>query len=193
MGGSKFYEPIEKVLNEVRQDGADVRVVFKGFAPEVDSFGSFPYDNMYFNERQLGNNLCTDPEMQCHACCAIDWTGGFALECSSIDEDLNAPPDVMAVLSRKSLALQLKEEDVKRIFVCGLAMDFCVLDTALNAAGHRLAQEEGVFLVADATRAVYAPGVGQFGSGFVSNPKEIVQKTNAAGVHMVHSTAIGNR
>jgi nicotinamidase-related amidase len=189
--GSKFCEPIEKVLNKVRGDGADVRVVFKGFAPEVDSFGGLPYEETYFRDRQLGNNLCTEPSMQCHGCCAVDWTGGFTLECSSIDEDVNAPPDVMAVLSRKSLAQQLSDENVRRIFVCGLALDFCVLDTALNAASQRLAQEEGVFLVADAARAVYAPGVGQFGSGFVSSPSEIVKKINAAGVHMVLSTGIG--
>jgi len=194
--GSKFYELIEMVLKEVRGDGADVRVVFKGFVPEVDSFGAVTYGHKYFQERNLGNNTSTTPEIQCHGCCAVDWTGGFALECSNIDEDLNAPPDVMAVYSRKSLAQELQDANIKRIFVCGLALDFCVLDTALNAASCSLGPD-GVYLVADAARAAYVPGVGSFGTGFLSDPAEIVRKmkmarlTSPSGVQFLRSNAIG--
>jgi len=189
--GAEFFAPIEEVLSEVRGNGADVRVVFKGFSPEVDSFGAIKYDEQYFKEKALGHGLGTTPDTPLDSCCcALDWTGSFCLECSNLDEDLNAPPDVLSVFCRQTLADVFEEAGVNRVFVCGLAMDVCVLDSALNAATAGLAPE-GVYLIIDATRAVHLPGVGPFGSGFITDPKDIVKKTWYAGVKLVHSHAIG--
>merc|ERR1711869_65853 len=108
----------------------------------------------YFEEKALGHGQRTKPMTHLHGCtCAVDWTGSFALECSSLDESLNAPPDVLAVLCRETLADMLESAGVKRLFVCGLAMDVCVLDSALNAAKECIAPG-GVYLIADAARAV---------------------------------------
>ena len=63
----------------------------------------------------------------------------------------------------------------------GLALDFCVLDTCLNASslGFR-----GVYMVLDAARAAHIPGVGSFGSGFLSDPAGVASKLEAAAVQV---------
>mmetsp|Transcript_3906 Transcript_3906/g.11105 ORF Transcript_3906/g.11105 Transcript_3906/m.11105 type:complete len:346 (+) Transcript_3906:65-1102(+) len=187
--GSFLYGPTKAVLSEVRDQGAEVMIAFKGFHPGCDSFGGLQYGPVYFNERHLGNELGTQPTDELNGCCALEWTGGFALTCSNIEEDLDAPPDVLAVLDRRTLAEILQEHAVKRLFVCGLALDFCVLDSSLNAATAGLAKD-GVFLVTDAARAAHIPGIGTFGSGFLSDPASVVNKTKVAGVKLIRSDAI---
>jgi len=187
--GAKFYPPIEAALSLARDEQPDrVEVVFKGFHKELDSFGGCTYGQKYFAERGLGHDLHTRPEDVTHGCCAVNWTGSFCLECSNWDKDVNAPPDVMAVLERKSLAARLTELGAERIFVCGLALDFCVLDTALNAAGLHVAPE--TYIVVDAARSAHIEGVGTFGSGFLSDPKDIVHKTEEQGVKLCLSAEI---
>lgn len=86
---------------------------------------------------------------------------------------LPQPPDVFAAVGdgkdrgAKSLGDVLKAS--KRVFVCGLALDFCVLDTCINAVDAGLAPQQ-VHMVLDAARAAHIPGVGAFGSGFLSDP-----------------------
>lgn len=188
--GSYFFPPIAKSLDEARSAGGDVRVVFKGLHPGVDSFGGLRYGEKYFSERKLGGDVA-EPLHMSQGCCMLEWTGSFCLECSNLVEDINAPPDVMAVFGRKSLKDELADAGIKRLFVTGLALDFCVLDSALNASAAGLAQE-GVYLVVDAARAAYIPGVGTFGSGFLSDPAEVVKKTVAQGVKLIHNANIGS-
>ena len=151
-----------------------------GFCSATDSFGAFPYAEEYFGERQLGGKDIHSSTDVCGTC-AVDWTGCFCLSCSNLDDDINAPPDVMAVLTREPLALQLHGQ--QRLFVTGLAKDFCVLDTALNA--HGLVLE--VYVIDEATRAAHTPGVGGFGSGFLSDPAHIVKKIGEKNVKMIKS------
>lgn len=184
--GSHFFPPIENELEKARKGGADVSVVFKGFADVVDSFGGFIYSESYFGDRSLG----TEAPARCYGCSTRDWTGSFTLECSNLEEDLNAPPDVMSVLTRVTLADLFKAKKLRRIFCCGLAMDFCVLDSAVNAGSLGLAPD-GVFLVADATRAAHIPGVGTFGSGFLTDPAFILENLGHANAKLVHSEKIG--
>jgi hypothetical protein len=70
----------------------------------------------------------------------------------------------------------------KRVFVCGLALDFCVLDTCVNASALKF---KTVAMVLDAARAAHIPGLGLYGSGFLSDPKEVVGKIRDAGVSLV--------
>lgn len=188
--GALFFPPVARALNEAKASGADTRVVFKGFHEAVDSFGGLRYGERYFGERGLGHGTSVSPNDMSHGCCMLDWTGAFCLECSDIDADINAPPDVLAVLKRRALQDELVASGVRRLFVTGLALDVVVLDSALNAADAGLAPD-GVFLVADATRAVHLPGVGTFGSGFVSDPEEIVSKMALQGVRLINSKDIG--
>jgi nicotinamidase/pyrazinamidase len=82
------------------------------------------------------------------------WTGSFILFSSTRTADINAPPDVMSVLDRAPLAQVLTGEGAvrpERVFVVGLALDYCVLDTAVNAAQHGL----HVVVVPSASRAAH--------------------------------------
>jgi hypothetical protein len=98
--------------------------------------------------------------------------------------DMDAPPDVFAALNdgtdRKASSLSAALKGKRRIFVCGLALDFCVMDTCLNAK--HLGFEE-VHLVLDAARAAHIPGIGQF-EGFLSDPAEVHQKLTDAGIKL---------
>lgn len=92
----------------------------------------------------------------------------------------------------KALLKETIDQPDSRLFVCGLAFDFCVLDTAINAActlGSGMRNSEGtkkpVFIVHEATRAAHIPGVGAYGSGFLSDPKEIAGKLLHHSVSMI--------
>ena len=102
---------------------------------------------------------------------------------------MDAPPDALAAhpdqTDRGLESLQDAVRAKKRLFVCGLALDFCVLDTCLNAVALGF---ESVHIVLDAARAAHIPGFGQFGTGFLSDPKEVFAKFKAAGV-IVTNTA----
>lgn len=187
--GSFFFPPIAQALSDANARGADMRVVFKGFHEGVDSFGGLRYGERYFVERSLGNAAGAKPGDMSQGCCMLDWTGSFCLECSNISADINAPPDVLSPFGRKALGDELAAAGIRRLFVTGLALDFCVLDSALNASAAGLAPD-GVFLVVDAARAAHIPGVGSFGSGFLSDPHDIVKKTSAQGVKLIKSEAM---
>ena len=119
----------------------------------------------------------------------------------------------------------------KRLFVCGLALDFCVMDTwappapLSSSLAPRLAAIRGVAIVAataaarkpeaartphvfrrclnakdagfdsvhmvlDAARAAHVPGIGQYGSGFLSDPKAVLAKLTEAKVKLVSTGAL---
>eukprot|EP00928_Gymnodinium_smaydae_P087269 TRINITY_DN7154_c1_g4_i1.p1 TRINITY_DN7154_c1_g4~~TRINITY_DN7154_c1_g4_i1.p1 ORF type:complete len:366 (+),score=68.39 TRINITY_DN7154_c1_g4_i1:86-1099(+) len=184
--GAEFYPPIKAAFSDACKKNPDrTQVVFKGFARDVDSFGACTYGEGYFAERGLCHKGSCEANKAIHGCSALNWTGAFALQCSNFENDVNAPPDVMAVYERKSLADRLKEMGVERLFVVGLALDYCVLDTALNAAGNSFAKE--TYMVVDASRAAHIPGIGTFGSGFLNDPGDLVKKTGAQGVKLVVS------
>jgi len=121
-----------------------------------------------------------DVRMVCHDCPDLslaDWSG------------LDAPVDSKAILRQKRIAEYLRALSAQRIYVVGLAMDVCVLDTAIKAASLKVAQD-GVFLPVDASRAVHIPQVGAYGSGFVTDPQKIVSKATQAGVKLCHAKCI---
>ena len=105
-------------------------------------------------------------------CSFLSWTGACQLKCSSLDEDINAPPDVLAAEERIGLAARLGPR--KALYVCGLALDFCVVDTSLTA---REAGYEEVYIVLDAARPSNVPPI-----GFLTPPADLVAKARAAGI-----------
>eukprot|EP01061_Rhynchopus_euleeides_P029105 TRINITY_DN4756_c0_g1_i1.p1 TRINITY_DN4756_c0_g1~~TRINITY_DN4756_c0_g1_i1.p1 ORF type:complete len:510 (+),score=161.45 TRINITY_DN4756_c0_g1_i1:161-1690(+) len=186
--GSRFYSPIGEALAEgIRKYGSDkVTIVFKGFHEDVDSFGAFPYSQEHLKVRLQHR----ERQRECGGC-LIDWTGCRMLKCSCLEFggviDVDAPPDILASYSSVTLADYLGPSK-GHAFVCGLALDFCVLDTALTAT--RTGIFKDVHIVLDASRAAYVPGVGRYGSGFLSNPRDFMQKTTMKGVKLVPTIAL---
>lgn len=182
--GSHFYKTIGTCARRLQRRYNDkVQVVFKGYHEDVDSFGSFEYPEDYMAGR-VSKRDCPD---RLHGCTLPAWTGCIALKCSNMQADINAPPDILAALRRENLSDILKKAGIKRIFACGLALDFCVLDTCLNGAS---AGFEEVYMVLDAARAAHLPGIGSVGSGFLNDHADIKAKMLAKKVKLVPSAAL---
>jgi len=182
--GSYFFPPIAQALSEARKT-TQVDVVFKGFCNATDSFGGFPYNEKGFTDRSLSKLAASS---QLHGCSGLEWTGSFVLNCSNSDNDINAPPDVMAVFDRKPCESLVKS--ASRVIVCGLALDFCVLDTCVNFVHSKANPSAPVVCAYDAARAAHIPGYGQFGSGFLSNPQFVVDKFREANVALVYTAQL---
>lgn len=225
--GSYFYKSVADALTAAKTAGARLRVLFKGFAEDVDSFGAFKY-----SESQASGRLCI------RSGCSLTWTGGYVLKCSNFDADINAPPDVLAVTRKVSVSEMVAAEcrlrpssssvdaapdgvtddsadggagagagaadgtggagsagagagagtsapapSGRRLFIGGLAFDYCVVDSAVTAASSGLFEQ--VYIVYDASRAAHIPGVGTFGSGYLTDPAVILKKCSDAGVKFV--------
>lgn len=75
--------------------------------------------------------------------------------------------------------IRLRRHRVKRVFVFGLAFDFCVGDTAIQLA--KLGYE--VFIVIDATRSVKLPAKGDYPGSEIA----MLQRLEKAGVKLVRA------
>ena len=196
--GAKLSPPIAAALaRAVRNYGPErVFVAFKGMHEDIDSFGGFPYMEGGEGRVPRRDGLDEKTSMCPMGCAMAPWTGAIVLKNSSIamataeggnpdDIDMDAPPDVLALMpdgrdrGRKTMKAALAGK--KRVFVCGLALDFCVLDTCLNA---KQCGVESVHAVLDAARAAHIDGVGSHGSGFISDPQQVMSKIRDAGVNV---------
>eukprot|EP00930_Biecheleria_cincta_P000938 TRINITY_DN102120_c0_g1_i1.p1 TRINITY_DN102120_c0_g1~~TRINITY_DN102120_c0_g1_i1.p1 ORF type:complete len:611 (-),score=81.33 TRINITY_DN102120_c0_g1_i1:35-1867(-) len=194
--GSYFLPAIgTKLADAMRKTSPEkVCVVFKAFHEAVDSFGGLPYHDGGEGRISKGNCPC-HPFGQNKGCAAAPFTGGVMLKQSGLihddSVDINAPPDLLAVLDdghdRKARSLSEVLAGRKRIFVCGLALDFCVLDTCLNAFGSGF---RDVYMIMDAARAAHIPGIGKFGTGFLSDPSEVMSKMQKAGIKLADTASL---
>lgn len=186
--GSHFYNPIGECIQRLRQDkfgSGRCEVIFKGFHEDIDSPGGFEYV-------EEGGGPAPHPTQRessetIGGCPLSAWTGASLLKCSNLDTDVNAPPDILASHRRISLPSLLNQKSVKRLFICGLRLDYSVLETAVNAAS---AGFSDVSMILDATRAAHLSGVGQFGSGFIQDPSHLTAKLSEGGVKLVPSAAV---
>ena len=195
--GSYFLPSIASALAAGKSAGARVDVAFKGMHEDIDSFGALPYWDGGDNRLQKAMTLQKEMALGCcMGCEQAPWTGSLVMKMSAViaasdagsDQklDMDAPPDCFAALAdhkaRGLMSLQHALKGCKRIFVCGLALDFCVLDTCLNAANADSGLKGSVYMVLDAARAAHIPGLGQFGSGFLSDPSVVLSKMDNASV-----------
>jgi len=183
--GPKFYKPIGECLKRLQALGRTGDVVFKGYHEDIDSFGSFTYPSTVATD---GRVVCRpDGPAGLHDCTLHSWTGAIKLKCSNCEEDVDAPPDILSCHRRQTLENMLKEKGIKRVFACGLALDFCVLDTALNGKGAGFPE---TFLILDAARAAHLPGIGTVGSGFLQDLGDLKQKLAGGKVQLVPTAAL---
>mmetsp|Transcript_19030 Transcript_19030/g.61997 ORF Transcript_19030/g.61997 Transcript_19030/m.61997 type:complete len:681 (-) Transcript_19030:192-2234(-) len=171
--GSHFYPPIGEAIKNLRKKGRRMEIVFKGFHEDVDSFGSFQYADADQSWLRVSKRDTPGPQDRLHGCTHAAWTGAVLLYCSNIEADVNAPPDILATRRQILLGDYLREQGIRRVFACGLALDFCVLDTCANGVE---AGFSDISLIMDAARSAHLPGLGSFGSGFISDPKEMKDK-----------------
>jgi nicotinamidase-related amidase len=196
--GSELYPPIKDALQKARRIVKDkVKIAFKGFHEDIDSFGAFEYSADYAQkggfpqshnpDEQAGHRVSRRDDadskvQQCMGCTLEPWTGSFVFKQSNLeyDNDLDAPPDVLSVVhSKRTLKQALLEEGIERVFVCGLALDFCVFDTALNAKD---AGFKNVVFLLDASRPAFVPGYLPFYAGYAHEPNWTYSKLKEAGV-----------
>ena len=186
--GADICHPIAETLETAmkNKDYLDrIIIAFKGFHEDVDSFGAFQYDESR-SEKRLTQRHGEERVRPCTSC-VLDWTGSRVLKSSSRIFDgvvnVNAPPDILSIHSGILLKDQLDNLNVTRAFCCGLAMDFCVLDTSITGAVSG-AFSRGVSIVLDATRASRVEG------NFVTPPKVFKKKTEDYYVSLVPAVAI---
>lgn len=178
--GSNFHPHLAHVINgRCHPLEGPVFIVYKGFSPDVDSFGALEYDEEVLRKSP---RVAKCPS---GANCGSTWTGSFLLYSSNAHVDCNAPPDVMSVLDKRTLSQHLAHNvrltadgTPGKLFVTGLALDFCVLDTAVNAADLPNAKDlfSSVTILVDHARAAHVPHIGIHGSGFLTSPDAFVSQ-----------------
>lgn len=195
--GSYFYPEIGKALQEAYTsptcapgfDGLPgrpgrVEVAFKGFVTSVDSPGAFRYTEQHC-QQHLGDRRVereTSPKAPCS-----NWTGAMALKCSCLLHDINASPDLDALLQNDLRPLEKVVSRSGRLLVVGLGFDSAVLDTVVNAV--QLGYER-VFVAIDACRAQHFGMSGEYGSGFFTDPAFIVSQLKKYNVEIVQSSDV---
>eukprot|EP00441_Pelagodinium_beii_P036758 CAMPEP_0197629858 /NCGR_PEP_ID=MMETSP1338-20131121/7546_1 /TAXON_ID=43686 ORGANISM="Pelagodinium beii, Strain RCC1491" /NCGR_SAMPLE_ID=MMETSP1338 /ASSEMBLY_ACC=CAM_ASM_000754 /LENGTH=362 /DNA_ID=CAMNT_0043200965 /DNA_START=42 /DNA_END=1130 /DNA_ORIENTATION=- len=186
--GSAFGK--DAVPTEWARPTGNVLIAFKGFVEEVESFGGFEYAKEHYETRVCSAVTTCRWEVDQKSSiteglsCSGPWTGAIQLKCSCLLEDINAPPDVTAILRKDRKVLHEAIPKDGRLLVVGLAFDFCVTDSAINAA--KLGYSS-VFIAGDAARAAHIPNHGKFGSGFLTDPKFLVEKWKELGIGLVRS------
>jgi len=209
VGAELVPEIAEALAQGIKAAGGErVSVCFKGMHEHVDSFGALPYfaGGDHVAPRNAGGAGLEEaglPRGCTVGCCAAPWSGSLFLKQSAISGPLaakadfgavnmNAPPDLCALLDdglgRPVANLQDTLKPRKRIFVCGLCLDVCVLDTCVNAAacGFR----DATYMVLDACRAAHVHGLGTFGSGFLYEPAKVQQKMEGAALRLASVAAV---
>eukprot|EP01064_Diplonema_japonicum_P002097 TRINITY_DN11348_c0_g1_i1.p1 TRINITY_DN11348_c0_g1~~TRINITY_DN11348_c0_g1_i1.p1 ORF type:complete len:681 (+),score=187.21 TRINITY_DN11348_c0_g1_i1:1663-3705(+) len=184
--GSEFCKPIAESLKKLMiskdKKNRNVDIAFKGFHEDIDSLGALPYSDAYMKERLA----MTDKEKaKREKVCPIQaWTGAYVLKCSNMEKwddnpDPNAPPDILAFNHQNKEKYRLSEvvKEYRKVFICGVALDYGVLDTAVSAseAGGKI---EEVSIILDATRPAYVPGFGTVGTGFLQKPHLVTEQMN---------------
>lgn len=154
-GGAKFHPDLLPSLVALKQSPKD-SVFFKGFHPEFDSFGGVMYKNDdYTDTAHVAVYGRAHENCQREAC-----SGAFqATELSSWDAD---PTDPIFYRTTPTQSLGKAIQDKKGIsnnipiYICGLALDFCVLDTALNLRKQNSLYK--IYIVIDASYPAYVQG-----------------------------------
>ncbi|CUG72539.1 isochorismatase hydrolase, putative [Bodo saltans] len=200
--GARFTEPLAQVMqHHLDPVNGPVFVVYKGFSPDVDSFGAVRYDDEILNRSPRVSRRADAPH------CSSSWTGSFLLYSSNANElkatldhlsaaatpttaaeaativvGSSALPSSSTAATNEKAASSMTESAAQspstrakgNLYVVGLALDYCVLDTAVNAASLKDAKDlfHSVTILVDYCRPAHVANIGPFGSGFFTDPIE---------------------
>ena len=157
--GSKFDPDVQAWID--KNNSNKVEVLFKGMHPNQDSFGAIEYGDEHRKKRQLGNKCCGSSmmtnDLDQGSSCSDIFTGCKKLK-GGFDSNQWKFGETYANISQ-----QFEDWDIKDIignkdvYICGLAGDYCVRDTALNLADMRNTSVKNVYVLHDLTRNAFIP------------------------------------
>ena len=182
--GTPGAEIIKDITNVCIDDGGtkrkNVHIVFKGYRSSVDSYGALPYHS---DEDIRGTSLCHNSNGCDNIGNIFDFTGAVELKCSGyekihkfkgtglagldpnkggdpeahiIGQNINSPPDYPQPLSSSVYLHDIIHNAIQtnNIYICGLAFDYCVLDSARNLAIYlnKKGLEKNIYVMLDLSR-----------------------------------------
>lgn len=212
--GSSLASDIKKALLDNKEV---VSVVFKGIHENIDSFGAIPY-KAEFAQGRISHSCTGSSDFS-----KLSFTGGFEIvehdnpsihpiKSSarwSIEDSITEHPKEDAFLEiirdcTKNGRFELKpgskirpkglDSSIKNLFFTGLAADFCVLDSAINAKALR--PDLNVYIIYDLTRYAWLDDAdGGFGheyagGRFITSVFEIANKYQEMGIKLIHSSQL---
>ena len=167
--GSGFYPTLKKWLEEAMKDEKyknKIDIVFKGMHPNKDSFTAVSIDNNgnrnnYYSKRQIGEKCCGSgmekKDGDHKTGCGNAFTGSKKL---NPDKRLNPLDDYLFKETEQTwnaIKDNFVDYDISgngaHYYVCGLAGDFCVRDTAIALSDHG----KKVSILHDYTRNAFVP------------------------------------
>jgi nicotinamidase-related amidase len=157
--GSGFHPALKHWLSQKEHlFGKKIDIIFKGMHPNKESFGAEAYaDDNIGNKRQIGNKCCGSTmfaSQYAQLCSESIDTGSYILSNDNIDP-LGNDMGGTTWAEIKSNFVKYDAPKAHEYYVCGLAGDFCVRDTALNLKDNHT--DSSVYLLHDFTRNAFVP------------------------------------
>ena len=163
--GSYFTTPVGDALTDamklsMERKEKNVHVCLKGMREDLRTFSAFPYNPKLAGQRLGLYDVTPDDPV-------LEFTGSFELRTSNIEGNINAHPDMRAITNRTPISEILWGDAAQsRLFICGLPLDFSVIDTACCAS----LAGKNPHIIIDATRPVCAAN-GRFVSDLEAHAK----------------------
>jgi nicotinamidase-related amidase len=157
--GSGFHPALNKWLSQKKElFGKKIDIIFKGMHPNKDSFGAEAYAGDIGNKRQIGNKCCGSTmfdSKHSESCSESIDTGSYILSSDSKIDPLGNDMGGTTWEKIKSNFVKYDAPKAGEYYVCGLAGDFCVRDTALNLKDNH--NKSSVYVLHDFTRNAFVP------------------------------------
>jgi nicotinamidase-related amidase len=150
--GSGFVQEIyddlknKEISSTISEDGI-ISVIFKGCYQNTDSFGAAKYGDVEYGKKRQ------EPGCKEYS---LENTGGFYANAQYYGnkEVLNDNFDAETNIQAEKIEFEVPDS-IKRIFVVGLAGDYCVCDTAINLKKKYSTKE--IIIIHELTRNAFIP------------------------------------